>query len=185
MVTPVLSEAEQRMKKAEEVLKHSLESVRTGRASPSLVEHLPVDYHGVPTPLNQLATISAPEARLLVIQPWDRSILSSVEKAIRASDVGINPVNDGALIRLPIPLLSEERRLELVRLVHRKVEEGKVAVRNIRRDDLERIRAMERAKELSQDESRRAQERLQKLTDASTTQLDQLGAAKEAEVLKV
>jgi ribosome recycling factor len=149
------------------------------------VENLHVDYLGMPTPLKQIASISAPEARLLVIQPWDRSILSQVEKTLLRSELGLTPHNDGAIIRLPIPPLTEERRRDLVRVVHKRVVEGKVAVRNIRRDLLERLRAMEKSKELSQDENRRGQERLQKLTDGFIAQIEKLGQDKEAEVLEV
>ena len=185
MVTEVLSSGENRMKKAVEALNRELDGVRTGRARPALVEHLPMDYFGVPTPLNQLATISAPEARLIVIQPWDRQVLPNIEKAILKSELGLNPTNDGSAIRLSFPPLSEERRRELVRLVHRKVEEGRVSVRNIRRDEVEKVRGMEKNKELSQDESHRTQDQIQKLTDTYIAQMDRLGQAKEAEVMEV
>ena len=185
MVTEVLSSGENRMKKAVEALNRELDGVRTGRARPALVEHLSMDYFGVPTPLNQLATISAPEARLIVIQPWDRQVLPNIEKAILKSELGLNPTNDGSAIRLSFPPLSEERRRELVRLVHRKVEEGRVSVRNIRRDEVEKVRGMEKNKELSQDESHRTQDQIQKLTDTYIAQMDRLGQAKEAEVMEV
>lgn len=184
-VNDLMADAEARMKKAVEVLRKELASIRTGRANPALVEGLQVDYYGVPTPLNQLATITAPEARLLVIQPWDRSALSAIERALLRSDLGLTPTNDGQVIRLSLPPLTEERRRELVRLVRRRVEEGRVAVRNVRRDILDRIRTMERNKELSQDEARRAQERLQKVTDAHIEQMDRLAEAKEAEIMEV
>lgn len=184
-VNDLLGEGESRMKKAVEALKRELGVIRTGRANPALVEHIQVDYYGVPTPLGQMASIAAPEARLLVVQPWDRSALPAIEKAILKSDVGLTPASDGNVIRLAVPLLTEERRRELVRLVRRKVEDGRVAVRNIRRDINDRLRAMEKNKELSQDDSRRGQERLQKLTDAYVAQVDGLGNAKESEVMEV
>lgn len=184
-VQSLLSDGEVRMKKAVEVLGRELATVRTGRANPALVEDLEVDYYGTATPLKQLASIAAPEARLLVIQPWDKGTLSAVQKAILQSDVGITPDNDGTVIRLRLPALTEDRRRELVRLVRRRVEESRVAVRNVRRDVLEKLRAGEHNKELSEDELHRAQERLQKLTDGFIAQLDHLGEEKEHEVLEV
>ncbi len=180
-----LKQAEQRMKKSLEALERDLASIRTGRASASLVENLMVDYHGTPMPLKQLATIGVPEARLITIQPWDRTAVSSVEKAILKSELGLNPSNDGIMIRVPIPPLNEERRKELAKLVRRRVEEGKVAVRNVRRDGVEALRAAEKNKQISQDEQRRAQERLQKFTDTYVEQADKLGAKKEAELMEV
>jgi ribosome recycling factor len=144
-----------------------------------------VDYYGVPTPLNQLASISVPEARLLMVQPWDKQSLKDVEKGILRSDLGLVPNNDGSVIRLSIPILTEERRKELVRSVARKVEEGHVAIRNIRRDSLEKLRDLEREKVLSQDEGKRAQEQLQRLTDSNIGQMDTLRGDKEAEVMEV
>jgi len=185
MIEETLDDAEDRMKKAVEALKRELATIRTGRARPSLVDHLRVDYYGPPTPLNQLATVSAPEARLLTIQPWDRKSLGAIEKAIQKSDLGLNPSNDGQIIRLVIPQLTEERRKELVKLVHRRVEEGRVAVRNVRRDCLEHLRRLEKDKEISEDDDRRAQERLQKLTDQHVKDVDALGQEKEAELLEV
>jgi len=173
------------MVKAIETLKRELAGMRTGRARPGLVEHIRVDYYGVPTPLHQIAGISAPEARLLVIQPWDRQSLSGIEKAILKSDLGLNPSNDGHVIRLVIPQLTEERRRELVRVVRRRVEEGRVALRNVRREALEHLRESERNKEISEDERERAAEQLQKLTDSFMVQVDQLGQDKEAELLEV
>lgn len=185
MVTAALADAEARMQKAVEALKRELATIRTGRGSPALVENLMVDYYGVPTPLNQLATISVPEARLITIHPWDRQALTSIERGILKSNLGLNPTNDGSIIRLPIPQPSEERRRELVKVVKRRVEDGRVAVRNIRRDIVERLRTMERKKELSQDESQRSQSRLQQLTDAIIAQMESLAAEKEAEVMEV
>ncbi len=181
----ILSSGESRMNKAVDAFKRDLATLRSGRASPALVEHLPVDYYGVPTPLNQLASISAPEARLLVIQPWDRRAVPLIEKSILRSDLGLNPANDGAVIRLPIPALSEERRRELVKVVHKRSEEGKIAIRNIRRDTIAELRELEKNKEISQDENKRHQELIQKLTDSFILQIDKLGAAKEAELMEV
>ena len=181
----VMSDTDARMKRSLGALERELNSIRTGRATPALVENLTVDYYGVPTPLNQIAGISVPEARVLMVQPWDKQSLKDVEKGILRSDLGLVPNNDGNVIRINIPALTEERRRELVRLVGRKVEDGHVAVRNIRRDSLEFLRAMERDKELSQDENRRAQEQLQRITDSYTSQMDELREAKNAEVMEV
>ena len=184
-VEEVLSDAKSRKEKSVEALKRGLSSVRTGRANPKLVENLLVNYYGVPTPMNQLASISVPEARLLVIQPWDKQGLDSMEKSILKSDLGLTPNNDGDVIRLAIPPLTEERRKELARLVRKKAEEGRIAVRNIRHDALERLRTMERNKELSQDAREIAQEQLQKLTDSFIAQVNQVLEEKEAEVMEV
>jgi len=185
MVDDVLESAKDRMAKAEEALKRELATIRTGRASPGLVDHIRVDYYGAQTPINQLATVAAPEARLLTIQPWDRKALGPIEKAIQKSDLGLNPTNDGALIRLAIPQLSEQRRKELSKLVQKRVEESRVATRNVRRDSQEDLKKAERAKEISEDEHRRAAERLQKLTDQTIASLDRLGHQKETELLEV
>jgi ribosome recycling factor len=173
------------MQKSIDSFKRELNSIRTGRASPALVESLMVDYYGVPTALNQMASVSVPEAQVLMIQPWDKQVLKEVEKSILKSDLGLVPNNDGNVIRINIPTLTEERRRELVRLVGRKAEEGNVALRNIRRDSLERFRKMERAKELSKDEVRRAQDQLQELTNAYIARMDALQQEKEAEVMEV
>lgn len=185
MIEETLADAEQRMGKAIEALRRELATIRTGRAQPALVEHLRVDYHGTPTPLNQLASIAAPEARLLTIQPWDKGSMGAIERAIQMSDLGLNPTNDGNIIRLVIPQLTEERRKELVKVVHRKVEEGRVAVRNVRRDRLEELRRLQRDKEVSEDEERRAQDQLQKLTNRFVAEADQVGREKEQELLEV
>ena len=184
MTSDVLADADSRMKKTVEALRRELDTIRTGRANPALVEHLQVDYHGVPMALNQLASITSPEARLLVVQPWDRQALLAIEKSLLSSELGLNPTNDGNVLRLALPLLTEERRKQLVRVVRGKTEDGRVAVRNIRRDALERLRSMERNKEVSQDESHRAMDQLQKLTDSFVAQMDQLLTAKETEVLE-
>ena len=184
-VDEVLSDADSRMSKAVEALNRDLNSLRTGRATPALLENLTADYYGVPTPLNQIATISAPEARLILIQPWDRQALRDIEKSLLKSDMGFNPSNDGTIIRVPIAPLTQERRKELVRVLKRKIEDGKVAVRNVRRDDLEHLRSMEREKLISQDDNHRAQDRLQKATDSYIAQMDQVSTAKEAEIMQV
>ena len=181
----VLQTAEGKMSKAVEILKDDLASIRTGRASPGLVSNIKVEYHGVPVPLNQIAGISVPEARMLVIQPWERDILPSIEKAILKSDLGVNPSSDGNIIRLAIPQLTEERRNQLVKMVRKRVEEGKVAVRNVRRDGLEKLRELKDNKELSEDEQKRAMNKLQQITDKSTDDIDQVAKGKEAELLEL
>lgn len=185
MANDILSIADKKMKAVSEGLKTELATIRTGRASPSLIEHLKVEYAGVPTPLNQIAGISAPEAKLLVIQPWDPGSLHDIEQAILKSDLGLNPINDGRLIRLNIPALSEERRQELTKVVHRRLEERRVAVRNIRRDAIEEIKKAEKNKEISQNDSRRDQEQLQKLTDNYIVVAEKIAQEKEKELMSV
>jgi ribosome recycling factor len=185
MVDDMFGDAERRMQKAVEALRHDLGSIRTGRASSALVERIQVDYYGVPTPINQVASISAPEPRLLIIQPWDRKLLADIEKAIQKSDLGINPSNDGQVIRLAIPPLNEERRREMVKMLHKKLDEHKVAVRNIRRDVQDKLREREKKKEISEDELKRGQDRLQKLTDRYIEEMDKIGKVKEHEILEV
>ena len=185
MVTETLKTTEQKMNASLDILKRELASIRTGRATPALVEHIRVDYGGVPLPLNQLATISAPEARLLIIQPWDRDSNAAIEKAILKSDLGLNPVNDGSLIRLNVPPLSEERRQELIKVVGRRIEERRVAIRNIRRDAIEELRSLEKNKEISQDEHKRSQDQLQKLTDRFIADIEKIGKDKEEELMEV
>jgi ribosome recycling factor len=176
---------EARMSDAVEAMDRDFNHIRTGRASTSLVERISVDYYGTQTPLNQLASISVPESTTIVIQPWDRSVLGAVEKAIQKSDVGITPNNDGTVVRLNIPPLTEERRKDLVKQVHKRMEETKVEIRNHRRDALEAIRQREKDGDLGSDESHREQESLEKLTHKWTDEVDRVGAAKEAEVLEV
>jgi ribosome recycling factor len=185
MIDDALLDATERMEKAAEALRRDLATIRTGRASPALVEHLKVDYYGTPTPLNQLATISTPEARLIVIQPWDRGSIGAVEKAILKSDIGLNPSNDGTVIRLAIPQLTEERRRDIAKQVRKRVEEARVAVRNIRRDCHDHIRRLEHEHEISQDDLHRAETDLQKLTDDHVKEIDKVGHEKEEEVLAV
>ncbi len=185
MIDEVLLAANTKMGKTIEALRKELASIRTGRATPALVDDIKVDYYGTPTPLKQIATVSVPEARLLLIQPWDSSMLSSIKKAILKSDLGLNPTSDQDVIRLAIPQLSEERRKELVRAVHKRAEDGRVALRNIRRDALEEIRKLEREKEISQDEQKRAQERLQEITDSFIATVGKVTEDKEAELLEI
>ena len=168
-----------------EHLQADLTHIRTGRANPALIEKVQVPYYGTPTPLNQLAQISAPEPRLLVVQVYDRSQIGAVEKAIRDSGQGLNPANDGQVVRVPIPPLTEERRKEYVRMVHAKTEEARVAVRNVRREEMHRIQQQEKAGEIPADQAKRATDQLQKITDAHTARIDAAGARKEAEVMEV
>jgi ribosome recycling factor len=185
MVSKALWNIEEKMKAAAEGLKIELGGIRTGHASPSLVEHLKIDYAGVPTPLNQIAAISAPEARLIVIQPWDRNSIPNIEKAILKSDLGLNPVTSGNLIRLNIPSLSEERRQELTKIVRKREEERKIAVRNLRHEAMGDLKELEKDKEISQDEHKRALEQLQKLTDGFVADIEQIARDKQAELMEV
>jgi ribosome recycling factor len=173
------------MEKAVEALRDDLMSIRTGRASPALVERLRVDYYGTATPLNQMASISAPEPRLLVIRPWDPTALEGVEKALLKSDLGLTPNNDGVVIRLSIPPLTEERRRDLGKLVGRRVEEGRVAVRNIRRDVQDDLRALEKEKLITEDDLYRGREKLQELHDEFVERMEQIGEVKQKEILEV
>ena len=185
MVDDLFGDAERRMQKAVEALKQDVSSIRTGRASSALIERITVDYYGTPTPINQIASISIPEARLLVIQPWDRKMLIDIEKAIQKSDLGINPNNDGQVIRLAIPPLNEERRRDMVKTLHKKLDEHKVAIRNVRRDAQDKLRDREKKKEVSEDELKRSTDRLQKLTDRYIDEMDKVGKSKELEILEV
>jgi len=181
----VLTEVERKMGRTMEALERELATLRTGRATPSLVENVNVDYYGSPTPLKQIASISAPDARAIMIQPWDRQALRDIERSLMQSEMGFNPSNDGNIITVPIPPLNQERRQELVRLLKRKIEDGKVSVRNVRRDGLESLRKLERDKAISQDENRRSQDQLQKTTDTFIKSIDQVSTAKEAEIMQV
>ncbi len=173
------------MHKAVEALKAELATVRSGRASPGLVDHLRIDYYGTRTPLNQLSTVTAPDAKLIVITPYDRSSIGAIEKAILKSDLGLTPSNDGVVVRLNIPPLTEERRRELAKHVRRRVEEARVAVRNVRRDVHEHMRRTEHDHEISQDELHRSETELQKLTDEQIKEVDKIGEEKEGELLAV
>ena len=185
MVSHTLLTIEEKMQISADGLKKELASVRAGYATPALIEHIKAEYGGVLMPLNQIAAISAPGASLLVIQPWDRSIISSVEKAILKSDLGLNPVTSGNVIRLNLPPLSEERRQELTRVVRKRVEERKIMIRNLRHDAMGELKELEKNKDLSQDEHKRALEQLQKLTDHFIADIEQIARDKEAELMEV
>ena len=185
MIDPILREAETKMAKSVEHLQAELASIRTGRANPALIDKVMVPYYGTPTPLNQLAQISAPEPRLLVVQVYDKSQIGAVEKALRSGEQGLNPANDGNVIRVPIPPLTEERRREYVKLVRQKAEEARVAVRNVRRDELHRIDQMQKSGEVAEDDSKRAHGRLQKITESQVERIDAVAGRKESEVMEV
>ncbi|MHB1809856.1 MAG: ribosome recycling factor [Solirubrobacteraceae bacterium] len=185
MIDALLADARERMGKSVESTQHEFGTVRTGRASPALLDRVIVDYYGAPTPLNQLSTISAPEARLISVQPYDKSSMKAIEKAINESDVGLTPSNDGNLIRLVVPELTEERRRELVKVVRHLAEEGRVAIRNVRRDVMSDLREMKSEGEVGSDDEHRAEVELQKLTDTLIGELDSMLAGKEQEILEV
>jgi ribosome recycling factor len=185
MIDPILREAESKMTKSVEHFAGDLTTIRTGRANPALIDKVMVAYYGTPTPLNQLAQISAPEPRLLVVQVYDKSQIGAVEKALRTSEQGLNPANDGSVIRVPIPPLTEERRREYVKLVKQKAEDARVAIRNIRRDELHRIEHMQKEGDVAEDDSKRATARLQKITEAQIEKVDVLANRKEHEVMEV
>lgn len=185
MLDEALLETEDRMQKSVEVLKKEYSTLRAGRANPALLERVLVDYYGTPTPINQVGNIGVPEPRLLVVQPWDRSMIPAIEKAILKSDLGINPSSDGNVVRIAIPQLTQERRKELVKVVKKRAEEARVAVRNIRRDAMEGFKAQEKKGEISEDISRRGQDALQKLTDGSIKNIDKIAEAKEKEIMEV
>ena len=185
LIDELLKDAAERMAKSLESAQHEFGTVRTGRASPALLERVVVDYYGAMTPLNQLATVSAPEARLLTVQPYDKSSIKAIEKAINESDVGLNPSNDGNLVRLVIPELNEERRRELVKVVRGLAEEGRVSIRNVRRDTMHHLRELKTEGEASSDDEHRAEVELQKKTDGRIGELDGALKAKEEEILEV
>ena len=173
------------MRKAVEAAYRDLSTIRTGRANPAILERVEVDYYGSKLPLSQVATISAPEARMLVIAPWDRNALGPIERGLNKSDVGLTPNNDGTVIRLIIPQLTEERRRDMTKLVHRKIEDGKVSVRNVRRDIIEDLRGLKKAGDVAEDEEKRTEEQVQKLTDKYIFELDLSRNAKDAELMEV
>jgi ribosome recycling factor len=185
MIDDALLAADNKMQKTVQVLKREMETIRSGRATSALVDQITVEAYGTNTPLSQLASISVPEARLLLIQPWDRSIVGNVQKAIQKSDLGLNPMSDGEVLRLVIPPPTEERRKELVKVVHKRVEDAKIAVRNVRRDALEELRKLEKDKRVSRDENVRATDKLQKLTDRFIAEVSRVGADKESEIMEV
>ncbi len=185
MIDDVIKDAESRMSKAQQVLERELGSIRTGRAAVSLLDRIVVDHYGSQMPVNQLATIATPEAHLITIQPWDNGALASIEKAIQKSDLGLNPSNDGQIIRLAVPPLTEERRKEFVKQVHKRVEDGRIAIRNVRRDASEKLKQAEKAKEIGEDDHRRASDRLEKVTHKKVEEVDSIGQKKEADLMVV
>jgi ribosome recycling factor len=180
-----IGDATERMDKSVEATHEHFNSVRTGRATPALLDRITIDYYGTPTPLKNLATINAPEPRMLTIQPFDPSSIKQIEKTIQESDLGLTPSNDGKMIRLPIPQLTEERRKELVKLVRQMAEEGRVAVRNVRRDAIRHLEELAKNREVGDDDERTAEARVQKLTDEHTARIDELLKRKEAEIMEV
>lgn len=185
MIKELVKDAENHMKGAIEATKREFLSIRTSRANPNILEKVHVEYYGSLTPLNQLANISVPDARSLVIQPWDKSVLSAIEKAIQKADLGLNPMNDGAVIRLPVPQLTEERRKELVKVVKKEAEEKRIAIRNQRRDINDKLKALEKDGKITEDENKKGLEEVQKLTDRYISEIDKLLDAKEKEIMEV
>ena len=185
MTQGVINDAKVHMQKTVDATRREFGSIRTGRATPALLERITVEYYGVQTPINQVATVTAPDPRLLVVQPWDKSLLKDLERALLKSELGLVPSSDGAIIRLPIPALTEERRRELVKVVRKQAEEGRVAIRNIRRDHKAKLEHLEKDGKMSEDDSRRAADELQKLTDRYVKEIDTLLSAKEAEIMEV
>jgi ribosome recycling factor len=185
MIKDTLGQARSRMVRTVEEFQQELVTVRTGRASASLLDHLRVEYYGTPTPLNQVATLSVPEPTLILVQPWDPGLLSVIEKAIRSSDLGLNPMNDGKILRVPVPPLTEERRKEMVKHVHAILEKHRLTVRNIRRESNEALKKLLKDKQISEDDERRGLEEVQKLTDEFISKLEAQGKAKEQEVLQL
>jgi ribosome recycling factor len=185
MIEQTLNEINSKMQKAVEALTRDLASIRTGRASPALVEHIKADYHGILTPINQMASISIPDAKMILIQPWDSSSIKSIEKAILTSDLGLNPISDSRVMRIPIPPLTEERRKDLTKAVHKRLEDARIELRNLRREGIEKFRQSEKNKEISQDQSARASEQLQKLTDNFIDKVNNIGQTKEKEIMEV
>lgn len=185
MIKDILKEANDRMAKAVDHVKSEMMKIRTGKASVSMLDSVKVDYYGTPTPISQVANISTPDFHTITVQPWDKTVIPVIEKAIMASDMGLNPANDGNLIRIPIPALNEERRKEMVKMVKKTAEEGNIAVRNIRRDDMEKLKKTEKEDHMSEDERKHGETELQKLTDNHIKEIDRLTDAKEKEVMEV
>lgn len=185
MIKEIYNNYEEKMKKALEALRREFGSLRTGRATPALLEKVMVDFYGTPTPVNQVANVSVPEPRMIVIQPWEKTMVQPIEKAIMKSDLGMNPNSDGAVIRLNIPQLTQERRQEIVKQVHKKAEESRVVVRNLRRDANDAVKKLEKDKLISEDEVKKGQEDVQKLTDKYIKEVDSIMTAKEKEVMEV
>ncbi len=185
MINTIKTDVEERMTKTLGVLRSDYQTIRTGKASPALLDRIQVEYYGTLTPINQLANISVPESRMLAIQPWDKSAMAAIEKAIMKSDLGITPTNDGTMIRLVMPQLTQENRKDLVKRVKKKAEEAKVSVRNIRRDGNDDLKGLEKSKEITEDESKGAQDDIQKLTDKYIAEIDKLTENKEKEIMEV
>lgn len=185
MMKNILHDAETRMKKAVEVVRDELVRIRTGKATTALLDAVKVDYYGTMTPLKQIANVSTPDAHMIAVQPWEKGMLQPIEKAILNANLGLNPTNDGTLIRVPIPPLNEERRRELVKLVKKFAEDGKIAVRNVRRDAIEHLKKTEKEEHISEDERKRGEQEVQKQTDKSVKDLDSLIAMKEKEIMEV
>ncbi|GAB4321327.1 MAG: ribosome recycling factor [Candidatus Zixiibacteriota bacterium] len=185
MIAEIKADAEDRMKKAVDATSHEFSKIRTGKATTALLDGIRVEYYGTKVPLNQAANLAVPEPRLITVQPWEKSMAPEIVKEIQKSDLGLNPIQDGGLIRIPIPPLNEERRKDLVRLCKKLAEEGRVAIRNVRRDANERLKKAEKDKQISEDEHHRTADEIQKLTDEYVAEIDKLVAAKEAEVMEV
>jgi ribosome recycling factor len=185
MIKEIIKETENHMKGAIEATKHEFQGIRTGRANPGILDRIMVEYYGTPTPLNQVASITTPDFRTIVVQPWDKSILGVIEKTIQKADLGLNPINDGNIIRLPIPQLTEERRKELVKLVKKEAEEKKVAIRNMRRDANDKVKVLEKDGKISEDDSKKSLEEIQKLTDKYILEIDKLVELKDKEIMEV
>ena len=185
MIKETVAQAKGKMAKAVEDFQHELATLRTGRASATVLDHVRVDYYGTPTPLNQVATLGVPEATLLTVQPWDPGLLPAIEKAIRSSDLGLNPMNDGKILRVPIPALTEERRKDLVKHLHKVMEQHRMTVRNVRRDSNEALKSLLKDKTISEDEEHRGLDEIQKLTDEFIEKVEAQGKAKEQEILEM
>ena len=181
----VFAKTEERMGKAIDSLNHDYAAIRAGRANPGVLDKVEIDYYGVPTPINQVAAVSISEARVLVIQPWDKNMIQPIEKAIQASDIGINPMNDGNVIRLTFPALTEDRRREIAKEISKRSEEAKVAMRNIRRDGMDAIKKLKKDNEITEDDQKNGEEKLQKITDKKIKEIEEIAAAKENEVMSV
>ncbi len=185
MIDDILADSEDRMLKTVDSVGRDLAAIRTGHAHVGLLDHIKVDYFGTSMALNQMATVAAPEARMITVQPWDRNAMTAIEKALQSSDLGVNPSNDGSLIRINLPPLTEQRRKDMIKLVAKRVEEGRISIRNIRRDGVDHVKKLVTAKEVSEDDQRRAQDQLQKLTDRHIAMIDLRGKEKEAELAAV
>lgn len=185
MIKDILKEANDRMAKAVDHVKSEMMKIRTGKASVGMLDSIKVDYYGTPTPISQVANVSTPDFHTITVQPWDKTVIPTIEKAIMSSDMGLNPANDGSLIRIPIPPLNEERRKEMVKVVKKTAEEGKIAIRNIRRDDMEKLKKTEKEDHVSEDERKHGETELQKLTDNHIKEIDRITEAKEKEVMEV